>query len=177
MVKKIGRFFIYVTFFILAIVYFSPKVGLYYFAEKGLKTFDVVISSETLNDRGFSLDIDNAVVLVKSIESAKIDKVVFNFLIFYNSITLDGIKLSSTVKSFLPLNIKNITVRYSILNPLNAVVYAQGDFGKLDGSVDILDRKVHLVLSPSKKMEKNYKNSLKNFKVSKNGELTYDKIF
>ena len=76
MVRKIFNFFIYLLFFIIAIIYFTPKIGLYYFAEQKLKPLTgVIISKEELRDNGFSLKIENANISAKGIDSAVIKSI------------------------------------------------------------------------------------------------------
>jgi len=177
MVKKIVKFFAYLSFFILAIIYFTPKVSLYYLAESKMKHFDVVVTSEVLKDNGFSLDIKNGTVMVKSIESAKFEDINIKLFGLYNFISVDNIYLSSTAKSFIPLYIRRINIQYYILNPLNIDMFAIGKFGKAKVVIDLLKRELRVVLTPSKLMKTKYRSSLRNLKKSKNGEFTYAKTF
>jgi len=177
MVKKIAKFLAYISFFILAIIYFAPKVSLYYLAESKMKPFDVVVTSEVLKDNGFSLDIKDGSVVVKSIESAKFENINIKLLGLYNFISVDNIYLSSTAKSFIPLYIRKINIQYYVLNPLNIDMFAIGEFGKVRAFVDLVKRELRVVLTPSKLMISKYKSSLKNLKKSENGEFTYAKTF
>jgi len=177
MVKKIAIFFGYVSFFILALIYFTPKISLYYFAEQELKVFDVVVSSEALVDTGFSLKIQNPTVNIKSIESAKIQELDIKILGLYNSVNISNIGLSSTAKSFLPLNIEYINITHTIVDPLHINAEAIGEFGEAKVVVNLLDRNLSIVLLPSKLMKDKYANTLRNLKKSENGEFVYAKTF
>lgn len=177
MVKKIILFFAYVSFFILALIYFTPKVNFYYFLEKELKPFDVVISNETLVDNRFSLNIDNAVVNLKSIQSAKIESTNIKILGLFNSINVKNIELSSAVKSFVPQKIDSLSIDFNILNPLHITGLAVGGFGNATLDVNLIDRKVDINLVASDLMKKNYKSTLRNLKKSENGEYVYVKTF
>ena len=177
MVKKIAIFFAYVSFFMLALIYFAPKVSAYYFLETQLKKYDVIVGSENLNDSGFSLEIDDANIFVKSIDSANVKYTKIKFLGLYNSITINDILLSSTAKSFIPLKIQNANITYHILNPLHVNADVIGEFGEAKIVVNLLDRTLHLNLIPSSLMNKRFKHTLRNFKKSENGELIYDKTF
>jgi len=177
MVKKIAIFFAYLSFFMLALIYFAPKVSAYYLLETNLKSFDVIVGSENLNDNGFSLDINNAKVFVKSIESAEIENINIKLLALYNSINISGVVLSSTAKSFIPLKIQSANITHHIFNPLNINADVIGEFGEAEIVVNLLDRTLHLKLTPSSLMSKRFRNTLRNFKKSENGELIYDKTF
>jgi len=177
MVKRILKFFAYIAFFILALIYFTPKVSLYYYAEQLLKPFDVIVSSEVLEDNGLSLNINDGVVAVKSIESATVKELNIKLLGFYNSVDVKDIELSSVAKSFIPLKIKSVEIRHSIFNPIVVDVDSIGEFGEANVKINLLERTLHLVLHPSSLMLKRYKSTLRNLKKSENGEYIYDKTF
>ena len=177
MVKKIMKFFAYLLFFVLALILFIPKSNLYYLAEANLKKFDVVISNEKLSDNFLSLNIENLDITTKAIDSGVIGEADITLLLFYNSVVLKEIKLSSLVESYLPSKIANLEVSYSILNPLELSALGDGDFGEARASLNLQTRELTLVLKPSKKMFLKYKRSLAKFKKSQNGEYIYAKTF
>jgi hypothetical protein len=177
MVKKLLRFFAYLAFFVLALIYFAPKESIYYLLENELKNYSVIISDETLTDKGVSLTIQNAALYVKSIESAKIQNCDVTFLLLYNSINARDIMLSESVKSLVPLKIESLAFTQSIFDPLHVNIHAVGDFGEAKGNVNLLERSVHIELIASDLMQKEYKNALREFKKSEDGGLFYDKAF
>jgi hypothetical protein len=164
-------------FFITAFMYFMPKESVYYFLEKQLQQQEIIISSESVMDNGFSLTVTGADISVKSISSAVISRVDVGFFVVYNFINLQNIKLSSTVKSFIPLHIDNIDIVYSIFNPLNIKIYGIGEFGEIDGLFNLKTQHLHLVLKPSKLMIRKNQNTLRNFKKDAKGEFSYDQNF
>ena len=177
MVKKIVIFFAYTLFFLSALMYFTPKSSIYFFLEKKLEQVDVVVSSEDIQDSGFTLHIKNADISFKSISSVDIKETNINIFAIYNSINFKDITLSSTARSFAPLKIENIKIVHSIFNPLNVKIHSVGEFGELDAEFNIVDNSIHLELKPSKVMSKNYKNTLKKLSKTENGEFVYDKTF
>jgi len=177
MVKKTAIFFAYTFFFLLALMYFTPKSSVYFFLEEKLKQADVVISSEQLEDKGLTLGIANADLSFKSISSAKIDKATITFFAVYNSLNLNGVTLSSAANAYVPLDIENAKIVYSIFNPLNVKINAVGEFGELTGEFNVVDNALHLKVNPSKEMIKNYQSSLKKLGKTENGEFIYDKTF
>ncbi len=180
MVRKIFNFFIYLLFFIIAIIYFTPKIGLYYFAEQKLKPLSgVIISKEELRDNGFSLEIENANISAKGIDSAVIKSINIKLFGIYNSVSVQEIKLTSVADAFVPLNIDTLHIKYTVLNPLVITGDAKGGFGEasleLSLDPDTLKRHLKIILSPSKNMKQNYKRTLRNLKKNKEGVYIYEK--
>jgi hypothetical protein len=167
----------YFMFFMLALMYFTPKVALYYFAESQLKPLGVVITDESLVDNGFRLSINDAVVTFKDIESAKIKETNIAVFGLYNNVTLKDVTLASSASSLVPTSVEFIDITYSIFNPLNINAFAKGGFGVAYAQVNLLDTNVLLKLTPSKLMSLKYKSTLRNLKKSKDGGYEYAKTF
>jgi hypothetical protein len=177
MVKKLMKFFAYLLFFILSLILFIPKDSVYFFVEKNLKQFDVIVSKEHLTQNFFSLDVENMEVSVKAIDAALIQKMDITLLGVYNHLSVENIKLSSLVESYLPSKVDSLEVGYSLLSPLHVLGDAKGEFGKVSLLVNLVDRNISVALKPSKLMFSKYRNSLRMFKKSKNGEYIYAKSF
>jgi len=177
MVKRFLKFFAFLAFFVLALIFFAPKIGMYYFLEQELKVYDAIISGETLQDKGLHLEIKDAQIFVYSIESATIKTCDVTLLLFYNTINASEITLSQSAKSFVPLKIERLQISYTILNPLRINVHVIGEFGSAQANVHVLERTLHVELQPSQIMSQEYKNALKEFAKSEDGGFTYDKTF
>ncbi len=174
---KIGKFFAYLLFFIVALMYFMPKESIYYFAEKELKKQGVVISHEAVKDSGFSLELRHLDIYVQSIESASVKELDISLFGLYNVATAKEVELSSALSSMLPTKIKKVTVRYSVLHPLEVELNAVGAFGLLNATANLKERKVRAVLQPSTIMKRNYRQALRNFTKQANGEYEYVQSF
>ena len=172
---KVQRFFAYFIFFIFALIYFVSKISIYYFVEKELKNYEIIISNEELQESSFNLHITGGTLSVKSVESANIGQADMKTYGLYNSIELQEIVLSKTVSSFVPSKIKNATVSYTLFNPTNIQIKASGEFGEADAEYNLLNKTLYLKLKPSKKMLTRYKSTLNNLKESENGEYIYEK--
>lgn len=167
----------YTLFFILLLIYFIPKESLYYFVEKELQKEQVVLSDEEIVENLFSLELRGAKLSYRTIESLEVEMISVDIFLLYNSISLEGIKLSSTASSFVPLHLKKIDFSYTIFDPLVVSAKADGEFGEAEGEFNILDRNITMVLTPSKLMLKNYKSSLKNLSKNESGEYRYVQSF
>jgi len=177
MVKKIMKFFAYLLFFIFSLILFMPKESVYFLLEKNLKVFDIVISKEHLTQNFLSLEVENLELSAKAIDAALIQKVDIVLLGVYNHVNVESIQLSSLVESYLPSKIESLEVVHSLLDPLHVVGEAKGEFGEASLIVNLVDRNISVALKPSKVMFSKYRNSLRMFKKSQNGEYVYAKNF
>lgn len=175
MVKKLLKFFGYTLFFLFALVAFMPKENLYYLAEKELQKFEVVISEERPQERLFSLDIENLSLSAKEVEVAKVASAEVMILGLYNSVALKSIELSTLIESYLPAHIESVTLRYSIINPLNITAFVQGEFGEAELAFDIINRELFARVKPSDVMQKNYKKTMRMLKKEEDGGYSYAK--
>lgn len=167
----------YFSFFLLALMYFMPKVSSYYYLEQELEKYKVVLSDEEVVDNGFSLQLNHVEVSFDSIESASIQSANVKLFIAYNSIHIQNITLESIVSSFFPLHIKDAKISYSIFEPLKVIAKANGDFGSASAEIYFLDKNISAIIRPSKLMSQKYKRTLSMMKKQANGEYVYDKTF
>ena len=175
MVKRIFKFLLYLMFFILSLIYFTPKASVYYFAETKLRPYAIIISSEEIKEDTFSLNINKAQVSFKSIQTASISEVNIKLFAIYNHIAFKNVALSSTAKSFLPTKIQRADITYSIIDPLNLNAKISGDFGEAILKFNIVENKIHVRLKASDLMLKEYSHMLRQMSKIESGEYIYDK--
>ena len=173
--KKIALFLLYSFLFVAALLFFTPKENLYYFAEEQLKPLHVVIGYEDAIDHGFTLEISHAKLYVQNIKSANIGSI--NILIFgiYNAININNIVLDKTFEQFFPPLIEHVEIKQHIFSPFQVNAQALGDFGEAVATVNLSDRNGTVILTPSKLMTKRYRNTLRELKKTKEG--TYQYVF
>lgn len=174
---KIVKIFGYIVFFVLSLIYFIPKLSVYYFVEKELKKQEIILSKEELLENIFSLELNHPEFSYKGIESAKAQSINMNFFLVYNVISAKNIEFSDIASSFIPLKVDNAQVQYTIFDPLNISLKASGEFGELDSNINVLDKNVTMKLIPSELMLESYKRTLKKLNKNENGEYTYAKTF
>ena len=172
--KKIAFFLLYSLLFIAALLFFSPKESLYYYAEEQLKPLGVVIGYEEVSDNGFSLSITDAKLYVQKIKSANIDAITIAPYLFYNTVSVKNIVLDSTFKQFFPPLITDLSIVQSIFNPLVVHADAHGDFGEAHARVNLVDRNGSVIVRPSKLMVSRYRNTMRELKRTKAGEYHYE---
>jgi len=171
---KIYKFFSYALFFFVMLIVFLPKENLYFALEKELKKENIIIYNETIEEGLFSLDLDESIINFQKIDIAKVDSINFNIYGLYNSLEATNIRLFTFSKNFLPSKISSLKLQYSVLDPLVITIYSKGDFGVLDGRYDFIKKLLQIKVIPSKKMLKEYKNTLRFLKKSQNGEYIYE---
>jgi len=152
-----------------------PKTSLYYFIEEQLKAYSIVMDKETIEDDVLGFNISNGVLYVDSILGADIEDIEMDLFGLYNTVEIENIRLSSVTASFIPSHIRHVKISYSLFNPVNIVMDAEGEFGDLSATFNVREALFHLNLRPSQAMLKGYKNTLKNLEKSEDGGYVYAK--
>lgn len=167
MVKQIiGGFFL----FILLMWLFAPKQELYYLIEKSLKKNDIVISDESIKDTWFGLNISNANIYVKGINVAKAADLQLNLFFFYNTLTVEGIKMDASLHHVAPKAVDELKATYSIIDPMQVQLEGLGSFGTMVGTVALVEKKIKLLFPVAKDI-----NAFKKFlKKDKQGGWYYE---
>lgn len=177
LLRRLLKYMAYTLFFILALIYFAPKVALFYLVEEKLNPYGVIISGEKLEDEGLCLNVKDAIVFAKGIDIANVSEMKIKIFGLYNNIELTNIKLSSATSAFVPRKINDLHISYSIFNPLNIKALANGDFGKIEASYNLSNFNLHIDLEASSLMKKDFKSTLRNLKKLETGVYIYDKTF
>lgn len=147
MVKRIfGGFFLSLILLWL----FAPKVELYYWLEKSLEEKQIIISNETITDTWYGLKITNADVYVTGAKIAHASELEFNFFLFYTALALKGVGMETNLA---PKTLNHITAVHSVMDPLNITLQGEGSFGTLDGTVNLLERKVEILFPVAKEIK------------------------
>ncbi len=174
--KKILKFFVYLFVFVFALLFFLPKESLYNLAEKELKKYEVIVSNEKREEKAFSLHITDGDIYVKGIKVAELKSAKISSYLFFNEIKIKNIKLLDSLQNMLPSPISSVDITYSVLNFDKVNIKANGSFGKIEGFVDLIKRKIVLNLKASSKMKRSYSKILDKMKF-KNGRYIYEYKF
>ena len=172
--KKIALFFLYLILFFTALLFFTPKENLYYFAEEQLKPLGVIISEEEVIDHGFSLTLKHATLYVKKIRSAEVESLDAKIFGLYNSVHIKKIVLDPAVEQFFPPLINHVTIVHSIFSPLKIHADAVGDFGSAAVEINLADRNGTLNVQASKLMRSRFRTTLRQLKKTKAGDYYYE---
>lgn len=172
--KRAAFILLNISVFMLFMFYLMPKENLYYLLEQNLKKQSVIFSNEKLYDKGLQLEVRDATLFYKGVQSADIEKMRFDFFLLYNAVIFKNIKVSTVAEAFIPINVKRIELKYTIFHPLSITGRAVGEFGEADISFHLFKKKMKVILLPSEVMLQEYKNSLTQFKKSQEGEYIYE---
>ncbi len=174
--KKIFKLLIYVVSFIACTLVFLPKASIYNLLEQELSKQNIIISDEKRDEKLLSLDISDAKVYYQDIEGANINSINFFSSVFYSKIEVSDVKLLQSLASFFPPHIKKVELKYSALDYKNINIYSLGDFGVLNGNINLIDRTLILKLEASNKMKREYSRVLKQMKLDE-GIYVYEYRF
>ena len=173
---KFLRLLFYTLFFSVMFVFFLPKENLYQLAQHELEQrYKLLIVDKKRQESPFGIEAQSGFIEYDDIELARFDKLDMDFYFFVNYISLEGVRLSPFVESYLPKELQSLSIEYAIWNPFIVKIYAKGAFGVLEGSYRVKEHSVVVHLKASKLMIKRYKESLGYFKKTKTGEYIYEK--
>ena len=175
--KKVGMGLLYLFVFIVALLAFAPKKSFYFFGEKRLQKWHVVVDNEVLHEDLFSLELENAEIYVSGVKAAKIMQTSFKPYLLRNGIELEGIRISGVAKKFLPTRIDHADLHYEFWHPTQIKIEANGEFGVLDGALNIRNKKLVLHLMPTKSFKREYGSLLRKMKKEKEGGYLYEQRF
>lgn len=171
--KKTLRLFSYFILFIFTFIVFLPKTNLYFFLEKNLKEYSVIIDNETIKEEIFSISINNGDIYFLNKKYASFDKIDISTFLFVNNISANDINLEEDTKKLFPYNILNSQIKYNIFSPTTITFDSVGDFGNVEGSFDLISQTLFITLKPSNEFQKKSREYLINMKNDK-GVYTYE---
>jgi len=174
MVRKASLSLVFIIVFIFMIAFLLPKKNLVYFIQEQFQTSQILLSFDTIDEYNFGVEIKNLKLHLDKVLLLNSKNTSITSLIIYNKIALKRIVLSDIAKEFLPQHVEYIIFKSSLLNFLKITFKAKGEFGKMQGFVDIMARKIFIVLTPSVIMKKRYFRTLQYFTQKKNGKLVYE---
>jgi len=158
--KKLLKLLVYMVVMLALILFFLPKINLYYAAEGFMQEKKVFISDENIADRGFYLELNNANFLFDKLELAEVEKITVSTLLFYNALSIDKIHVNEGFSDFLPLEIETISAEHAIYNPTHVTLKGESEDSYFYGDVDLIERVLNIHLRLGAQSEKRYKSML-----------------
>jgi predicted nucleic-acid-binding protein len=143
------------VFFLLGVVLFMPKINLYYTLENILEKEHIVIKEGALQDRWVDLSIKDAVIFYDGIASVEAADITITPWIFYHKVTMHDVHPTAAIANMFNAQADEVVLKYSVLDYKHVVIEAVGDFGRIDGTLDIKEQKIHLLLEPSETFKHN----------------------
>lgn len=150
MMKRVFKYIVYLLFFCISLSYFLPKELFYNLLEQELEKKSVLISNESINEK-FDFTILNADIFYQGIKLANIDRATLFSLFFYSKIKIENIHLEEKIRNFISTKIDDLSLNYNIFNFNKIFVEINGEFGKINGYINIFDRIINLELEDTNK--------------------------
>ncbi len=157
---------LYVTF---------PKTNVLYKTEELASAYKVKLLPGSIHERLFSLEVEHMNIVYEGVKAAELAQTKILILGFYNTISIEDVKLVGIVNNFMPSKIVSAHILYSLLHPLTIKAEVKGDFGEARLSYLLSERKLIVELHPSARMQQQFRSSLRLFKKSKDGVYSYEK--
>ena len=174
---KLIRIIFYTLLSLITLIYFIPKVNLYYKIEHEMQPYGIVINGEHIDDKSLWLEITDARLYLHKIETLHIDNSQIMLFGLYNLIKLKDITAAPTLAQFMPKKIQSAQMHYALYNPLYIKATAAGDFGDAKITIDLYERLITISIDASKLMKSKFSQTLKNFSRDKKGVYHYEYSF
>ena len=142
--RLVRNVILFIVALYLGAILFMPKSQLYYFAEKQLKQYGIVIGNEELNDKLGSLEILHPVAYYQGVDVVRATSVQVMPLLFINKLEADNVELVNIAKKFVDIEITELKLNESILKPYRIKIDAKGNFGVANGYANLKSRVVHI---------------------------------
>lgn len=175
--KPLMKISAYLAIGIFFIIFFLPKVNLYYKLETMLQEYKITLSQEYVEDSGVALHVKDALLYYDDLAVAQIHTIALRPLLLYNSLDIASFVLHEDMAQFLPTQIDGISAHYSIIDPLHVNISSEGQFGTLEGSIGLFDRNISLHLIPSALLEKQNPFWLRRLKKDSEGGYRYESAY
>lgn len=160
------RGILYILIFYTTIVFCLPKNEIVSYVDTKFLQAEKISHNFVLNNKFFGYVGKDTNFMYEKNSVALVQDIEINPYLFYNTVTLNKIKLQGMAGSVFPSKIEKATAVYSVIDPTKMLLNISGDFGKAVGYFDLSSFKIHLEITPSSTLKKNYSFILKNMKKS-----------
>jgi len=167
--KKMLKLLVYLSVMLALLVFFLPKVNLYYAAEELMQKQNVYISDEEARDNGFSLELLNASVFFDKLSLMNVGEVKISPWLVYNTVSLKMIDVNEGFSDFLPQDINFLQAQYVFYQPTHIQLKGESSDSFLYGDVDLINRVVSVHLRVGAQSQKRYKKLLQKLKKEEGG--------
>jgi len=133
-------------------VILMPKKSLWYEIEAVMAEQKVIVHDEKLDDALFSLDISDAELYFGAMNLARIEALEILPLGFYNSATIKNLFVGSELPILKGLHVKSAHLSYIPFCDIE--IEASGNFGVVEGFVDLTKRTIELDVEASSWLKK-----------------------
>lgn len=174
---KISKKLLWAVLFVYLVILFLPKANFFYLLEEELNKQHIVLNDEKLTDLFGVFKVSDAKVYYEGLHVGNIESINVLPAIIYNQVSINEAKFTNSLRQFVPKEIKNITVKGTVFYPVRFWISGDGNFGEINGYIDIYKKRLELKLKPQKNFLSKYPEIARSFKKNKQGEYIYAKNF
>ncbi len=143
------KFIVFIITFYLALLLFMPKLYLWYGVEKVLNTHNIQIESKIKETKLSSLSLQNGTIFFKGKKIVSLKEIDFLPLIFFNKITLNNLRYHNRY----PIFSQKTVLTHSLIHPITIKITSNGNFGDIEGNINMKKREIVLTIKPTEKFE------------------------
>ncbi len=155
--QVVAKGLLFLLVILLSLAIFAPKRELYYLLEEQLMQKDIIISNEEVHSGLLTLKLRHPELYIKGIKVAEIEEITLFTLLFYTSITANGIKTDTSLRRWAPVQVAAMSAYYQLFDPQRIVLNLIGSFGSAKGYLSYPENLLHLDLTtegePIKKLK------------------------
>jgi len=144
------KFLLMLGSFYLAILFLMPKTELYYTLKSFLAPQHIVLTQKAVTDRWFDMKIEDLKLYYDGIESAEAQEVEVLPWLLFNRLRAQNVRAGKDLRKMFDFNAEEVLLTHSVIAPLEAKISAHGNFGKIEGSLNLKEGKLKLICEPTK---------------------------
>ncbi len=148
------KFIIFLTIFYIAFIALMPKENLYYTLKNRLKAERVVLTEDRISDNLIALKGEKVSLFYDGIKSVEADEFSVMALGVYNKIDLLNVGAAKDLKNMFGFSADEVNITYALWHYKKALISASGDFGSIEGTLELSSGVLKLLLDPSLAFEK-----------------------
>jgi len=171
--RRLKSGLLYSITFLLLLIFFAPKVYLYFAFEHAIEKQNIRISQEKVVDKGFNLSVTEGSLYYDDLNVGTFENITVLPLLFFNRIAIENFVFSDDMSRFAKGKLQNVNVTYHVITPLTVHLEAVGDVGVVSAELHVKDRNASIHLTPSPGLLKAAPFWLKKMKKSSEGVYTY----
>jgi len=137
----------------LALLAFMPKEEMYFRAEQALASQGIEINEGQMDEHLFGMTIKDATIYVQGINVATVKDISLFTLLFYTRVEADDVRADASLAHMLPASVAHLVITHTLMHPETVYIEAEGSFGKVEGTLSLQTRKLHLDLVKTGKID------------------------
>ncbi len=135
--------------FYISFILFLPKEALWYQAERFMKKAEIVMDQEELHDRYIDLALRDGTLYIQGFEVARIGQITISPWLIANRVKMERLFIGNDLKMLKGMSVTSVSLSHSLLTATHVTIAAQGNFGTLEGDLDLFEGQIELLIKPS----------------------------